>query len=147
MRLVKFNNRYPQSNDLLNHFFGNELLNGADTLKGGQCHDTPKVNIQEKEDAFAIDVAAPGYDKKDFNIAVDNNVLTIEVVNKKDGAGNKKYSHYEFSYGSFKRSFSLPKDKVNDDKISATYNNGILNILLPKKEEAKARPKRLIDIF
>ncbi|MBS2210463.1 Hsp20/alpha crystallin family protein [Carboxylicivirga mesophila] len=146
MRLVKFNNRYPQSGNLLNHFFGDELLSAADTLKGGQCFDTPKVNIQENDDAFAIEVAAPGYEKKDFNVTVDNNVLTIEVV-KEEEAENKKYSHYEFTYGSFKRSFSLPKDKVNDAKISATYNNGILNVLLPKKEEAKAQPKRLIDIF
>lgn len=146
MRLVKFNNRYPQTSDMLNHFFGRELMNDSDFFKGGQCFDTPRVNIQETEEVFAIEVAAPGYDKKDFNVELDNNVLTIEAT-KEDKTEDKNYSHYEFKYGSFKRSFALPKDKVKESGISAKYEKGILNIVLPKKEEAKAQPKRLIDIF
>jgi len=146
MRLVRFNNRYPQTGNLLNHFFGNELLNDSDVLKGGQYFNTPKVNIRETEDAFAIEVAAPGFDKKDFNVELENNVLTIEAA-KEDDNESKDYSHFEFKYGSFKRSFTLPKDKVKESKVSAKYENGILNISLPKKEEAKAKPKRLIDIY
>ncbi|WP_439184000.1 Hsp20/alpha crystallin family protein [Carboxylicivirga taeanensis] len=145
MRLVRFNNAHPQTG-LLNHFFGNELLKDAEYINGGYRFETPKVNIQENEDAFAIEVAAPGFNKKDFNVELDNNVLTIEAV-KEDKQETKNYSHYEFRYGSFKRSFTLPKDKVKESKISAKYENGVLNIWLPKKEEAKAQPKRLIDIF
>ena len=146
MKLVRFNNRYPQSGSLLNHFFGNEFMNDSDFFKGGHYYNTPKVNIRETEDAFAIEVAAPGFDKKDFNVELENDVLTIEV-SKEEKAEKNNYLHYEFNYGSFKRSFTLPKDKVMDSKISAKYDNGILNIQLPKKEEAKAKPKRLIDIF
>lgn len=146
MRLVKFNNRYPQSGSLLNHFFGHEFLNDSDLLKGGQYFNTPKVNIQETDDAFNIEVAAPGFNKKDFNVELENGLLTIEV-SKEEKKEAKNYSHFEFNYGSFKRSFTLPKDKVKESKISAKYENGILNIQLPKKEEAKAKPKRLIDIF
>ncbi len=146
MRLVRFNNGYSQPNNLLNHLFGNELVNGSELLKGGQYFDTPKVNIQENDDAFTIEVAAPGYRKEDFNVELDNNLLTISAV-KEEKEESNKYSHYEFTYGSFKRSFTLPKDKVKASKIEAKYEDGILNILMPKKEEAKAQPKRLIDIF
>ncbi|MCU4157172.1 Hsp20/alpha crystallin family protein [Carboxylicivirga sp. A043] len=146
MTLVRFNNRYPQSGSLLNHFFGNEFLNDSNFLKGGQYFNTPKVNIKETDEAFAIEVAAPGFDKKDFNIELDNNILTIEAA-KETKKEEKQYSHYEFNYGSFKRSFTLPKDKLKESKIEAKYENGILNIALPKKEEAKPKPKRLIDIF
>ncbi len=146
MRLVRFNNSYPQTGNLLNHFLGSELMNDSDIFKGGRSFDTPRVNIEETEEAFAIEVAAPGYNKKDFNVELENNILTIEAT-KEEKEETKKYSHYEFKYGSFKRSFTLPKDKVSESKISAKYENGVLNILLPKKEEAKAQPKRLIDIF
>ena len=146
MTLVRFNNRYPQSGSLLNHFFGNEFLNDSNFLKGGQYFNTPKVNIKETDEAFAIEVAAPGFDKKDFNIELDNNILTIEAA-KETKKEEKQYSHYEFNYGSFKRSFALPKDKLKESNIEAKYENGILNIALPKKEEAKPKPKRLIDIF
>jgi HSP20 family protein len=146
MRLVRFNNRFPQSGSLLNHFFGNELLNDSDFVRGGQYFNTPKVNIRETDDVFSIEVAAPGFDKKDFSVELDNNILTIEVK-KEESKEENKYSHYEFNYGSFKRSFTLPKDKVKESNIEAKYENGILNIALPKKEEAKPKPKRLIDIF
>ncbi|MBK3517629.1 Hsp20/alpha crystallin family protein [Carboxylicivirga marina] len=145
MRLVRFNNRYPQTGSLLNHFFGNELLHDSDFLKGGQHFNTPKVNIQESDDTFSIEVAAPGFDKNDFNVELENNVLTIEV-SKEEKKEEKNYSHYEFSYGSFKRSFTLPKDKVKESGILAKYENGILNIEIPKKDEAKPKPKRLIEI-
>ncbi len=146
MTLVRFNNRFPQSGSLLNHFFGRELMRDNDWFYGGQSYNTPKVNIEETDDAFAISVAAPGFEKKDFNVELENDVLTIEV--KKEVANkDKNYSHFEFNYGSFKRSFTLPENKVKESKISAKYDNGILHVTLPKKDEAKAKPKRLIDIF
>jgi len=146
MKLVRFNNRFPQSNSLMNHFFGSELLNEANVLHGGQHYNTPKVNIEETDDSFSIEVAAPGFNKDDFNVSIENDLLTIEA-SKDETKTRKHYSHYEFTYGSFKRSFSLPENKVKEAKIEAKYENGILNISLPKKEEAKAQPKRLIDIL
>lgn len=108
----------------------------------------PAVNIQETEDAFSVEVAAPGKSKEDFNIELDNDVLTISSEDKKENETTDKkgrYTRKEFSYSTFKRAFSLP-DSVDNAKISASYNNGVLEIALPKKEEAKVQAKRLIDI-
>ena len=108
----------------------------------------PAVNIQETEDAFSVEVAAPGKSKEDFNIELDNDVLTISSEDKKENETTDKkgrYTRKEFSYSTFKRAFSLP-DSVDNAKISASYNNGVLEIALPKKEESKVQAKRLIDI-
>ena len=108
----------------------------------------PAVNIQETEDSFSVEVAAPGKMKEDFNIELDNDVLTISAEDKKEKESTEKngrYTRKEFSYNTFKRAFSLP-DSVDNKKISASYNNGVLEILLPKREEAKVQAKRLIDI-
>ena len=108
----------------------------------------PAVNIMETEDSFNVEVAAPGKAKEDFNIELDNDVLTISSEDKKENETTDKIGRFtrkEFSYSTFKRAFSLP-DSVDSAKISATYNNGVLEIALPKKEEAKVQAKRLIDI-
>ncbi|SDS16992.1 Hsp20/alpha crystallin family protein [Christiangramia echinicola] len=108
----------------------------------------PAVNIMESEDGFNVEVAAPGMVKEDFNIELDNDVLTISSEEKKENEStdkNGRFTRKEFSYRTFKRAFSLP-DSVDNSKISASYNNGVLEIALPKKEEAKVQAKRLIDI-
>jgi HSP20 family protein len=108
----------------------------------------PAVNIQETDDNFMVAVAVPGKTKEDFNIELDNDVLTISSEGKQENevSENKgKYTRKEFSYSRFKRAFSLP-ESVDGEKISAAYNNGVLEINLPKKEEAKVQPKRMIEI-
>ena len=108
----------------------------------------PAVNIMESEEGFNVEVAAPGMVKDDFNIELDNDVLTISSEDKKENESadkNGRFTRKEFSYRTFKRAFSLP-DSVDNSKISASYNNGVLEIALPKKEEAKVQAKRLIDI-
>ncbi|WP_037319638.1 Hsp20/alpha crystallin family protein [Salegentibacter sp. Hel_I_6] len=108
----------------------------------------PAVNIQETEDGFNVEVAAPGKTKEDFNIELDNDVLTISSEDKKEKETTEKngrYTRKEFSYSTFKRAFSLP-DSVDSEKISAVYNNGVLEITLPKREEAKVQAKRMIAI-
>lgn len=108
----------------------------------------PAVNIQETEDSFSVEVAAPGKTKEDFNIELDNDVLTISSEEKKENETSDKkgrYTRKEFSYTNFKRAFSLP-ETVDSEKISAAYNSGVLEITLPKKEEAKVQPKRMIEI-
>ncbi|MFD2516790.1 Hsp20/alpha crystallin family protein [Salinimicrobium flavum] len=108
----------------------------------------PAVNIQESDDNFMVAVAAPGMTREDFQIELDNDVLTISSEQKKEEEKTEKngrFTRREFSYNNFKRSFSLP-ETVDSEKISATYNNGVLEIMLPKKDEAKVQPKRMIEI-
>lgn len=126
-----------------------ELLK-PDWLGGMQNFNTnvPAVNIKETDTSFGIELAAPGKNKEDFNIEIDHNVLTIsseEKTEKEEKFNEEKYTRKEFSYASFRRAFTLP-DTVNTDSINATYENGVLHVALPKREEALPKPKRLIEI-
>ncbi|WP_452597344.1 Hsp20/alpha crystallin family protein [Pontimicrobium sp. MEBiC01747] len=106
----------------------------------------PKVNIKETADAFMVEMAVPGLKKSDFHIDLDNQVLSISTETKEEKEHKEEnYTRREFGYSSFKRTFNLP-ETVNDEKINASYKDGILNILLPKKEEAKQKPSRTIKI-
>lgn len=106
----------------------------------------PATNVRETDDKFVIEVAAPGMKKSDFEVNVDNGILSISYKFEKDDVKEEEnYTHREFGYSSFKRSFTLP-DAVNSEKVSAKYNEGILFVNLPKKEEAKKKPVRLIDV-
>lgn len=107
----------------------------------------PAVNIRENEDEFIVEVAAPGMEKTDFKIDLDNNVLTISSEKTVENNETKDdYTRKEYSYQSFKRSFNLPRNIVDKEKIEATYKNGELQIVIPKMEEAKPKPKRLIEV-
>lgn len=92
-------------------------------------------------------MAVPGMRKEDFHIELDNDTLTIhsEVSNSQEDGNNHRYSRREFSYQSFKRSFYLP-NTVEADKIKAQYKDGILSLMIPKKEEAKKKPVKTISI-
>lgn len=107
----------------------------------------PSVNIIENGEYYRVEVAAPGLKKDDFKIELDNNVLTIssEFENKEE-VKDENYTRKEFNYGSFQRSFTLPEDVVDTEKINAKYNDGVLNIMIPKKEEVKPKPVRTIKI-
>lgn len=125
-----------------------ELLN-ADWI-GGRTNTftnaTPSVNIIEKADAFEVQVAAPGLKKEDFNIELDNDLLTISSSKgQEETKENEKFTRREFNYTSFKRSFNLP-ETVNTASITASYTDGVLVLGLPKKEEAQVKPTRLIEI-
>jgi HSP20 family protein len=109
-------------------------------------HTMPAVNIVEGKEDYRIEVAAPGLGKDDFRINLENNILTVssekeEKVEEKD----EKVMRKEFNYYSFCRSFSLPQT-VNSEKIKATHKDGILNIIVPKRDEAKEKPAREIKI-
>lgn len=126
-----------------------ELLK-PDWLGGMQSFNAnvPAVNIKETDASFGIELAAPGKKKEDFNIEIDHNVLTIsseEKAEKEEKDTEGKYTRKEFSYSSFRRAFTLP-ETVNTENINATYENGVLHIALPKREEALPKPKRLIEI-
>jgi len=106
----------------------------------------PKVNIKEVSDAFIVEMAVPGLKKSDFEINLENNILSISAELKEEQENNDEgYTRREFGYSSFKRTFTLP-ETVNDSKINASYNEGILLVQLPKKEEAKQKPPRTIKI-
>lgn len=107
---------------------------------------TPGVNVIEGNNEFKIEVAAPGLNKEDFKIHLDNNLLSISANKEvKNEENDEKYTRREFSYTSFVRTFTLP-ESVMGDKISAHHKNGILTIHVPKKEEAKVKPAREIAI-
>ncbi|HEU4556156.1 MAG TPA: Hsp20/alpha crystallin family protein [Chitinophaga sp.] len=97
----------------------------------------PAVNVSEDKDKYKISMAAPGMKKEDFKIDLDGNVLTIsaETEETKDEK-NEKFSRQEYNYTSFSRSFNLP-ETIKKDKIEARYQDGVLKLQLPKKEEAK----------
>lgn len=132
---------YPTLSDFLE-----DLWDERDLTLGSSKITMPAVNVTETDDQFLIDVAAPGFEKNDFNINVENNVLTIssekQSEEKQDG---ERISRREYSYGSFQRSFNLPIT-VDTDKIKANYENGVLKISIPKREEAKAKPPKQIKI-
>ncbi len=108
----------------------------------------PAVNIRETQDHFEVEMAAPGMRKKDFKIELNGNLLTIssEKQDTHENKENGRYTLREYSYQSFQRSFRLPQNVVDEDKIKAQYENGMLLLLIPKKEEAKPKPARTIAI-
>jgi HSP20 family protein len=106
----------------------------------------PPVNIRENENSFMVELMAPGMRKEDFNIELDNELLTISSeIKTENNQEEGKYTKREFTFSSFRRSFTLP-ETVKEDDINASYQDGILKITLPKKEEALPKPKRLIEI-
>lgn len=125
----------------LTDFFDTERLFDGDWLKRAQV--VPAVNITEKEKEFQIEMAAPGMDKKDFNITIDNGVMTISSEKEREEEEkDTNYTRQEYSYSSFSRSFTLP-DNVKTDTVNAQYQNGILKISLPKVVETKVKPKAI----
>lgn len=108
----------------------------------------PAVNIKETDDQFDVEVAAPGKSKEDFNIELDNDTMTISASAKEKSESVEKkvkYTRREFHFSTFERAFSLP-ETVKSETISAAYEDGVLKITIPKREEAKVQPKRLIEI-
>lgn len=106
-------------------------------------HVVPAVNIHETKDAYHVELNAPGRNKEDFAINLEKGLLSISYE-KKAEAENKDYKtvRKEFSYGSFKRSFSVD-DKINTAGIQAKYENGVLKVFLPKKEEVIVQPQQI----
>ena len=143
MTLARFNN-YPSVFDQL---FDTDLFDWNNRNYSDTNTTLPSVNIKENADAFKVEMAVPGFDKKDFKIELNHNVLTISSEKKVENEtkNDEHFTRREYSYQSFCRSFTLP-EAANGDKISAKYDNGILNIEIPKREEAKPKPMRQIAI-
>ena len=148
--LVKSNGTlFPAMPSLFDDFLSKDLFDWSNNNWRSSGATLPSVNVSETNDNFAIEVAAPGMKRDDFKVELDNNVLTIssELSDNKEEKDNEgHYSRREFSYQSFQRSFALPENKVEGEKISARYTDGILHITVPKKEEAKVKPVKKISI-
>ena len=112
----------------------NEWFNGGFF---GKIQAVPAVNITDNKDDYQVSVAVPGMKKSDFKIDVEGNMLTISSE-KEESSEEKdaRYTRKEYSYSSFRRSFALPEE-VNQEKIEASYQDGVLKVMLPKKDEAK----------
>ena len=144
MTLMRFSNQHPS---LFDRFFDNNLFDWSNRNFSNTNTTLPSVNIKESNDNFEVEMAAPGFTKNDFKIELNHDLLTIssekEIENEtKEG---QQFSLREFSFQSFSRSFTLP-NSADSEKIVAKYENGILLITIPKKEEARPKPSRQIAI-
>jgi HSP20 family protein len=106
----------------------------------------PAVNIKESDEAFHTEMAVPGFSKKDFKIDIEGSYLTISAEKiKESNKSNERYTKKEFESKSFSRTFNLPEN-VDPDKIEATYQEGILQLIIPKKEKRKPTLKKKIKL-
>jgi HSP20 family protein len=131
------------SNSFLDEFFNHSI---GEFLANDLQANLPAVNVTETDESYQLELAAPGFNKQDFSLNIENGHLTVnakkEEKTEENDNGKNRYVRREFRYESFSRSFKLP-NTVNQDAISAVYENGILNIQLPKKEDAKPLTKTI----
>ena len=138
MTYVKFN---QPSLKTLDSFLDN-LLNERPSFQGNSFN-FPLVNISESKEIYELELNVPGRSKEDFKITVDKNILTVSFDKKEEGKDeNKKQIKKEFSLQPFKRSFTLD-EKIISENIAAKYENGLLILSLPKKEEVKVEAKQI----
>ena len=149
MTLTKRNgnltNAFPS---LFDDWFSRDLFDWNNSNFSNTGTTLPAVNVKETPESFVVEMAAPGMKKEDFKVELNNNVLTIssEQKNEHEEKENDKYTRREFSYQSFQRSFQLSREAVDADNIQAKYENGVLHLTIPKREEVKQKPARLINI-
>lgn len=145
MTLVKF--KEGKNRDLVSRGFNDvfESIFNDTFLSDRMVSRVPAVNVSETEGEYQFELAAPGLKKEDFKVDLTENVLTISAEKKTEQTeGDKKYNKREYSYTSFVRSFALP-ESINDEHIEAEYTDGVLKIIVAKKEESRT-PSRQIEI-
>ncbi|NJL14345.1 MAG: Hsp20/alpha crystallin family protein [Microscillaceae bacterium] len=136
MTLMKLNPTFNAMDRMFDRLFHNNF----GLMANDAVNNIPAVNVKENETEFRLELAVPGLRKEDFQINIDNGMLTITAERKSETEEKKDhYTRREFNYTSFRRSFRLP-ETVAQDQIDAKYNEGVLEVVLPKAEEA--RPKR-----
>lgn len=145
MSIIRRNEIFPS---LFDDFFSRDLWNLSMDNNSSTNTTIPAVNIRETNENFEVEMAAPGMTKNDFKVELDGNVLTItsERKNESELKEGERFNRKEFSYQSFQRTFQLAKDVVDAEKIKAKYENGVLRLMIPKKEEAKPKPPKMIQI-
>lgn len=151
--LMRTNSGLPS---LIENFFGRDM---NDFFGQSAMQNVPAINVVEHADGFRIEVAAPGLKKEDFKLNLNHNNLTISAYkderqeqpsnqneqNQHQQGGQERYTRREFSYTSFQRTFMLP-NSADADRIKANYEDGVLKIEIPKREEARVKPPRQIEI-
>ena len=132
---------------MMNEFLPNRFFNGSlFDFDDDFFSSTPPANIKENDKEFLLYMSSPGMRREDFKIELENGILTVssereEVLNEDE----EKYRRKEFSYYSFSRTFALP-DNVDENNIKAKYENGMLELILPKKEGAISKPRKKISV-
>ncbi len=128
---------------LIDEMFNNDYMGGSAQVA---IKSTAAVNVFEKENGYHLEMNVAGFSKDEIEIEVDKDLLTISSeVEENTEETTEQFTRREFSKQSFKRSFNIP-ETVNQEKIEADYANGILSIVLPKKDEALPQPKRMISL-
>ena len=146
MTLIKRNPNTPAFVNLFDDFFAKDMFNWNDKNFAEFGNTLPSVNVKENNQNFDIELAVPGMKKDDFKISLDRNILTISSETKTEHEQkdeNGKYTRREFNYSSFSRSFTLPSQMVDAEKIEANYTDGILKIMIPKKVKEEASVKTI----
>ncbi len=148
MTLVRTESLMPTVMRYFDDFFTRDWFDWTTNHFSATNTTVPAVNIIETPESYIVEMAAPGMDKKDFKIELKDNVLTIssERKNESELKEGERYLRREFSYQSFYRSFTLNEDVVDEEHIKATYENGMLRLLIPKKEEVRKKAPRLIAV-
>jgi len=146
MTLVKFKKpRLPWYDSMFTDLLGSDRLLTNDLMLENKW--IPAMNVKETEDHFEIEMAAPGFNKKDFEISIENGLLKISAENSEEIKEEEKdYTRKEFNYNSFLRSFTLPENVNEEEMIDATYKRGILKLVLNKVHIDEITPKRVIEV-
>ncbi|GAB3219829.1 Hsp20/alpha crystallin family protein [Algoriphagus aestuariicola] len=147
--LMKRNGKaaYPS---LFDDFPGKNIFDWLDDMRIGRSSESvtlPRVNIVETGADYRVEMAVPGMKKDDFRVEIDNGTLIIQTEDRQEFESGEvgTYTRKEFSYSAFRRSFDLP-NTVDSDRIEATYVDGILKLVIPKREEARQKPPKTIEI-
>lgn len=146
MTLVKFKKpRLPWYDTMFSDLLGSDRLLTNDFFMENKW--IPAMNVKEKEDLFEIEIAAPGFTKKDFEISIENGLLKISAENSEEMKKEEdNFTRREFNYNSFFRSFTLPENVNEEEMIDATYKRGILKLVLNKLHVDESTPKRVIEV-
>ncbi len=137
--------RHQFENTPFYNFVDGFLKDAEKSIENSLISKQPKINIVETADVFRLELATPGLSKKDFKIDLDKNKLTIKVEKEVATIEGENYKRREFDYNNFSKTFTLT-DKIDTENVKAVFKNGILFITLHKKEAAKEKPARSIDI-
>jgi HSP20 family protein len=142
MSLVKRSD-WPVGSSLLADLFDNDRFFASPWLTG---RNMPAVNIKENEKNYEVELAVPGYDKKDFSISIDNGLLTVSADKREEKETKEdNYTRREFGFRSFSRSFNLPTN-TNEEGIDAKYTDGVLKLTIEKVKSSNGAPRRQISI-
>jgi len=146
---VKRNGGLPS---LFSNFFGNSVFDkdlfdwGNDFFPSRLGINVPTANVSETPKEYKLELAAPGLDRKDFKVEIENGILTISAEKEEERKEKEGgYSKREYSFNSFSRSFALPEN-VKDGSIDAKYENGVLRIIVPKEKETPAKLARKVEV-